>query len=490
MLVLVAGWGITGWVVAAAPAAAADSTLRTLAAARGLRIGSAVSAGALAQEQGYRDKLRYEFNGVTPENAMKWSQVEPAQGQYTWGDADAIVDFAQQNGQTVRGHALVWHNSLPDWLTGGGFTDEQLRASLKQHIETMMTRYAGRVGVWDVVNEAFNEDGTLRPSIWLNRLGSGYIADAFRWARAADPAAKLYINDFNAEWANPKSDALYALVRDLRAQGVPIDGVGFQTHVTTGSALSQLGATLARFAGLGVDVAVTELDVRMPLPADDAKLTTQATVYRRAVDACLAVARCVSLTVWGFTDAHSWVPAAIPGWGAADLLGENLQPKPAYLSVRDALAARDFTGTAVAVYSGRCLDVPNSTTTGGTQLQQYGCNATGAQRFVFSRVGTKTYTIANAQNGLCMTVASASTANGAAVVQSPCAGLAEQRFELYQVAGPDQDYKLAATHSGKCLRAKADSTADSAGIEQWPCQTDPAAPAKQVWRLTGAPGHL
>ncbi|MDM4718622.1 endo-1,4-beta-xylanase [Micromonospora sp. WMMA1363] len=489
-LVLVAGWGTAGWLVVGAPdAVAAESTLRTLAAARGLRIGSAVNAVPLRQEKGYRDKLRYEFNGVTPENAMKWSQVEPVPGQYAWDDADAIVDFAEQSGQMVRGHPLVWHSALPEWLTSGSFTDEQLRAILKQHIEDMTTRYAGRVGAWDVVNEAFNEDGTLRPSIWLDRLGSGYIADAFRWARAADPAAKLYINDFNAEWTNPKSDALYALVRDLRAQGVPVDGVGFQTHVTTNSALSQLKATLARFAGLGIDVAVTELDVRMPLPADDTKLTTQATVYRRAIDACLAVARCVSLTVWGFTDAHSWVPGAVPGWGAADLLDESLQPKPAYTSVHDGLAARDFTGTAVAVQSGRCLDVPNSTATGGVQLQQYGCNSTGAQRFVYNRVGTKTYTITNAQNALCVTVANGSTGNGAAVLQSPCAGLAQQKFELYKVVGSDQDYKLAATHSGKCLRVQDDSTADFARIEQWPCQTDPAAPSKQVWRLTAAPGH-
>nr|WP_187414900.1 endo-1,4-beta-xylanase [Nonomuraea sp. PA05] len=341
-----------------APAAAADTTLRTLAAARGIKIGTAVAAGPLTGEPGYQDKARYEFNSLTPENAMKWSWVEAERDAYTWADPDSVVGFAQANGQAVRGHALVWHNAVPSWVTGGAFTDAQLRDLLKKHVETMTKRYAGRVGVWDVVNEAVAEDGTLRDSFWLRRLGESYIADAFRWARAADPSAKLYINDYNAEWDNAKSDGLYTLVKGLKASGVPIDGVGFQTHATTNSGLTQLAATLQRFAALGLDVAVTELDVRMPLPSDETKLATQATLYERAAKACLAVARCVSLTVWGFTDAHSWVPDALPGWGAATMLDAGLQAKPAYDKVHAALGARDFRSTAVASHSGRCLAVP------------------------------------------------------------------------------------------------------------------------------------
>ncbi len=312
--------------------------LRTLAAARGIGIGTAVAAPALADEPDYAAVLGTEFGSVTPEDAMKWAAVEPVRGQFTWAAADAIVGFATRHGQAVRGHTLVWHRSLPGWLTQGSFTTDELRALLQQHIQTEMSRYAGRVGVWDVVNEAVNDDGTLRHSIWLDRLGPGYIADAFRWAHAADPTAKLYLNDYGAEWTNAKSTALYALVRDLRAQGVPVDGVGFQSHVVLSSELTGLAVTLTRFATLGVDVALTELDVRMPLPADATRLATQALGYGRAVSACLAVPRCVSVSTWGFTDAHSWVPAAFPGQGAADLFDEQLRPKPAYDAVHATLA--------------------------------------------------------------------------------------------------------------------------------------------------------
>jgi endo-1,4-beta-xylanase len=333
--------GATVWIAAhhSASAGTDPTPLRTLAAARGIAVGTAVNATALAQEPAYATKLGAEFSSVTPEDAMKWGAVEPVPGQFNWAPADAVVDFATAHGQAVRGHTLVWYHSLPGWLTSGSFSPEQLRGLLQQHIQAEVGRYAGRVGVWDVVNEAFNDDGTLRHSIWLDALGPGYIADAFRWAHAADPAAKLYLNDYGAEWTNAKSDAIFALVRDLRAQGVPVDGVGFQTHALLTSELTGLTGTLARFTGLGVDVAITELDVRVPLPVDPTKLATQALVYGLAVSACLAVPHCVSVTTWGFTDAHSWIPASFPGQGAADLFDEQLQPKPAYDTVHATLAA-------------------------------------------------------------------------------------------------------------------------------------------------------
>jgi len=307
---------------------------------RGVRIGSAVRTGPLQQDERYRDALRTEFGSVTPEDAMKWARVEPQPGQYRFEAADAVVDFAGRHGQFVRGHTLVWHRSVPSWLTEGGFTAEQVRGILRHHIEVMVSRYAGRVGAWDVVNEAFNEDGTLRGSFWLQRLGPGYIADAFRWAHAADPSAALYLNDFNVEWTAPKSNALHALVRDLRAQGVPVHGVGLQSHVLVTTPFADLARTIRRFADLGVDVALTELDVRMPLPVTAAKLADQAGVYSRGVRACLSVDRCRSITVWGFTDAHSWVPESIPGWGAATVTDETLRHKPAYCAVYQALADR------------------------------------------------------------------------------------------------------------------------------------------------------
>jgi endo-1,4-beta-xylanase len=310
---------------------AAPSTLHELSERTGVTIGSAVDAVALGGEADYRTTLNREFTGVTPENAMKWESVEPRQGEFDWSGADAIVANAVANHQLIRGHTLVWHNQLPAWLTGGAFTDDELRAILRDHITTEVGRYRGTVHAWDVVNEALNDDGTPRPTIWLDRLGPGYIADAFRWAHRADPHAKLYYNDFNLESIGPKSDAALAMVRRLRDEGVPIDGVGFQGHLDIQFGFPHdLAANMRRFTGLGLEVSLTEADVRMPLPATPGKLELQAGFYREMFADCLRVPRCVDFTVWGFTDRHSWVPGTFPGEGAADLFDENLVPKPAY----------------------------------------------------------------------------------------------------------------------------------------------------------------
>jgi endo-1,4-beta-xylanase len=317
----------------------AGPPLRVLAEPRQLAVGTAVNANALADE-GYRTVLGREFNAVTAEQAMKWSTVEPARGEYDRAAADQLVTFAQRHDQRVYGHALVWHKQVPGWVTGGPFSDAETAAVLRAHIMDEVSYFRDRVWAWDVVNEALAQDGSLRDTIWLRRLGPGYIADAFRWARTADPDVQLFINDFGIEGVNPKSDALYALVKGLLAQGVPIDGVGFQVHWTLDPLPRTFTDNLARFAALGLDVAVTELDARMPEPATPERLVRQAEVYGQAIAGCLAVPRCVSFTVWGFTDAYSWVPHAYPGVGSATMFDEKLVPKPAYGAVADALRIR------------------------------------------------------------------------------------------------------------------------------------------------------
>ncbi|MDR7303792.1 endo-1,4-beta-xylanase [Haloactinomyces albus] len=288
-----------------------------------------MAASALTSEDDYRSVLTREFDSMTPENAMKWSVLEPNRGQYNWSGADAIVDYAQQNGKTVRGHTLVWHKQHPDWLNNLSATE--LRSVLKKHITTVVSRYQGKIRAWDVVNEVFTEDGTRRNSIFQQKLGDGWIADAFRWAHQADPSAKLYINDYNTEWRNAKSNALYNLVKSLRQQGVPIEGVGFRTHLSIQYEFPGcFHQNLQRFADLDVDVAITEIDARMATPPTEAKLETQARYFRQAWDACHAVSRCVEFTTWGFTDRHSWVPDTFPGEGAACLYDDSLNPKPAY----------------------------------------------------------------------------------------------------------------------------------------------------------------
>ncbi|MFH8415383.1 endo-1,4-beta-xylanase [Streptomyces collinus] len=350
---LSAGVVLAGSLLLPAPAAhAADTPLRDLAAAKGKVMGTAVTGSKLTGT--YGETAGREFNWLTPGNAMKWGSVEPSRGTYNWAEADGIVDFAETHGQQVRGHTLLWHQQNPGWLASGSWTRDQLGAIVQDHIATEVGRYKGRVAAWDVVNEPFNEDGTYRPTLFHTTLGQDYIAQALTWARAADPGAKLYINDYNVEGVNAKSTALYNLVKSLKERGVPIDGVGLQAHLIVGQVPSTLQQNIQRFADLGVDVAITELDIRMQLPATQAKLTQQAADYKAVTTACVAVARCTGVTVWGFTDSDSWIPDTFPGQGAATPYDENYRPKPAYHAIAEALGGTTTpppTGACTAVYS-------------------------------------------------------------------------------------------------------------------------------------------
>ncbi|MFD8738979.1 endo-1,4-beta-xylanase [Streptomyces sp. NPDC059618] len=349
---LLAGAATVATLLAAGTTAhAAGAPLRDLAAAKGKAIGTAVTGSKLTGT--YADLAGGQFSSLTPGNAMKWGTVEPTRGSYNWAEADQIVAFAQAHNQQVRGHTLVWHSQNPDWLTNGTWTTAELSGLLQDHITTEVTRYKGKLAAWDVVNEPFNEDGTYRSTLWYNGLGSDYIAQALTWAHAADPAAKLYINDYNVEGVNAKSTALYNLVKSLKARGVPIDGVGLQAHLIVGQVPGTLQQNIQRFADLGVDVAVTELDIRMQLPSDSTKLAQQAADYKAVFDACVAVARCYGVTVWGFTDSDSWIPDVFPGYGAATPYDENYAPKPAY----DAIAASLGGGTTTPPPTGGCTAV-------------------------------------------------------------------------------------------------------------------------------------
>jgi endo-1,4-beta-xylanase len=316
-----------------------DDSLRALASRVGLRIGTAVNTDVLATNATYRQITADQFSSVTPENVMKWQVVEPTQGTYDWSAADKLVKFAEAHGQLVRGHTLVWHSQLPTWLTAGTYTSTELRDLLRKHITDEVTHFKGNIWQWDVVNEAFNDDGTMRKTIWLDAMGPSYIADAFRWAHQADPKALLFYNDYNIEGLGPKSDAVYALAKQLRAQGVPIDGIGAQGHLDTKYGFpDRMQQNLQRFADLGLKVALTEVDVRTTVPdtTTPEKLAQNAD-YSQMLEACLLVRACISYTVWGFGDAFSWVPSVFKGEGAADIYDENLQPKASYFALQQTL---------------------------------------------------------------------------------------------------------------------------------------------------------
>ncbi|WP_432103833.1 endo-1,4-beta-xylanase [Streptomyces sp. bgisy091] len=341
---LLAGALALGTALLGGPAVAAspETTLHELASAQGRYFGSATDNSELT-DTAYTAVLGSEFGQITPGNSMKWDTTEPVQGQFKFAKGDVITDFGRQHGQSVRGHTLVWHSQLPSWV--GALPPEQVEPAMVNHITEVATHYRGAVTAWDVVNEPFNEDGTYRTSPFHTAMGSDYIATALRAAHAADPEAKLYLNDYNIEGLGAKSDAMYALVTELLAEGVPLDGVGMQAHLAVQYGFPyEMRANMQRFADLGLDVAVTELDVRMQLPADATKLATQSSYYQRVVEACLAVERCVGVTVWDWTDKYSWVPSTFPGQGAANLYDENLLPKPALAAVRTALGAEDDDG--------------------------------------------------------------------------------------------------------------------------------------------------
>ena len=306
---------------AAAPADAAAGTLGAAAAQKGRIFGAAVGAGHLS-EAAYAQTLDREFNGVTPENEMKWDATEPNPGQFTFGAADTIVNHARAHGQSIRGHTLVWHNQLPGWVNNTT-SGTALLAAMQRHINALMGHWRGQIAYWDVVNEAFNDgSGGLRSSIWSQRIGSTFIEQAFRAARAADPGAKLCYNDFNTDGVNAQSNAVFAMVQDFKNRGVPIDCVGFQSHLSVNQIPGDYQANLQRFANLGVDVQITELDIQ------GSDFTAQAANYRTVVAACLAVSRCNRITTWGVTDKFSWRASGTPL-----LFDGNYNKKPAYNSV-------------------------------------------------------------------------------------------------------------------------------------------------------------
>jgi endo-1,4-beta-xylanase len=340
----------------AAPHSNAKFDRLRAAAPEGFFVGTAVAGGGHHLSQDYPDPFTYDaeyrkilgrqFSSVSPENQMKWDFIHPEKDRYDFGQADAIVEFAEKHGQVVRGHTLLWHSQNPAWLTEGNFSKSQLREILREHITTVVGRYAGRIQQWDVANEIFDDQGRLRTTdnIWIRELGPGIVADAFRWAHEADPKAKLFFNDYNVESVNAKSNSYYALTQALLAQGVPVHGFSVQAHLSTRYGFpGDLETNLRRFDALGLETAVTELDVRMDLPESGTPTAEmeqkQADYYQRALSACLAVDGCNSFTIWGFTDKYSWVPVFFEGEGFANVMTGDFDRKPAFYALRDTLKA-------------------------------------------------------------------------------------------------------------------------------------------------------
>ncbi|WP_229787764.1 endo-1,4-beta-xylanase [Actinokineospora fastidiosa] len=317
---------------AVADDAAVEASATTLAGAAnisGRYFGVAVAAGRLSDST-YTGIIGREFDSVTAENEMKLDATEPNQNQFTFTNADRIVNLALQQGKKVRGHTLAWHSQQPGWMAR--MEGSALRQAMLNHVTRVATYYRGKIHSWDVVNEAFADgsSGARRDSN-LQRTGNDWIEAAFRAARAADPGAKLCYNDYNTDnWSHAKTQAVYRMVQDFKARGVPIDCVGFQAHFNSGNPVpSNYHTTLQNFANLGVDVQITELDI-------EGSGTSQAEQYRGVTQACLAVSRCTGITVWGVRDTDSW-----RSYGTPLLFDGSGNKKAAYHAVLETLNAAD-----------------------------------------------------------------------------------------------------------------------------------------------------
>ncbi|MBP2336022.1 endo-1,4-beta-xylanase [Saccharothrix coeruleofusca] len=449
--------------------ALAGTTLGASAAEKGRYFGAAVAAGKLGDST-YVGILNREFTSITAENEMKMDATEPNQGQFTFGNGDRIVNHALGRGMKVRGHTLTWHQQQPGWMQR--MEGSALRQAMLNHVTRVASYYRGKIYAWDVVNEAFADgnSGARRDSN-LQRTGNDWIEAAFRAARAADPGAKLCYNDYNTDGVNAKSTGIYTMVRDFKARGVPIDCVGFQSHLTN-SAPGDYQANLQRFADLGVDVQITELDISG---------SNQANAYAAVTRACLAVARCTGITVWGIRDSDSWRTGQNP------LLFDNSgNKKAAYTSVLNALNAGsgqpggivDTSAwyTLVNRNSGKALDVYNLATSDGARITQWTRNGGNQQQWQFVDSGDGYYRLKSRHSGKVLDVYNFSTADGANVVQWTDGNGTNQQFRVIDASGY---VRLVNRNSGKAVEVQNAATDDGANIVQY----SDWGGANQQWQL-------
>jgi endo-1,4-beta-xylanase len=330
------------------------------------RMGAAVNQSQFSGEDARGVPIiQAQFNTISPENVLKWESVHPRPNEYAFDVPDRYVAFGEKHGMFVIGHTLVWHSQTPRWVfqddKGAPLDREALLKRMREHIQAVVGRYKGRIGGWDVVNEALNEDGTLRKSAWLTIIGEDYLVKAFEYAHEADPKAELYYNDYSLE--NPaKRDGAVALIRKLQAAGVPVAAIGLQGHDKLDwPTLDQQDAAISAFEKLGIHVNITEFDIDVLPPATgqrtaDVSLSVEAQAklnpYSNGLpdDVQQALARRYAdlfgvflkhrgsvsrITFWGVTDADSWLNNwPVRGRTSYPLLFDRQgRPKPAFAAV-------------------------------------------------------------------------------------------------------------------------------------------------------------
>jgi endo-1,4-beta-xylanase len=322
------------------------NTMRDLAERNNIFIGAAVYTYHLDNPQ-HAEILSREFNMLTPEHEAKACMVEWGPGQYDFRNFDRLMAFAEERDMVVRGHALLWDECMPEWITSGQFTREEAIGHLRDYIMTVVGRYKGRIQYWDVVNEGVADPGVeLRDTAWRRLIGDDYIELAFQFAHEADPDARLFYNDYSIEPMNAKSNAVYSLLRDLLERDVPIHGIGFQAHfVMFGIDTPSMAQNMRRFGELGLEVHITELDIRFDGAPNESILQRQAAEYRDVLETCLDSEYCTAFVTWGVSDRYTWLRGSNLGFynnpEVAPLLwDDDYEPKPAYFALLDVLRSR------------------------------------------------------------------------------------------------------------------------------------------------------
>jgi endo-1,4-beta-xylanase len=321
-----------------------SSSLKETAQSKDKSIGVAISSHNMKNSESYKELIRKEFNILVPEYEMKFDFLRPSQDSYQFASLDEMAKLARDNQMKMRGHTFVWFRGIPKWLLEKNYSSKELELILTEHITKVMTHfkthYPGLITSWDIVNESILENGEFRPLVW-SKIGKhpyDHIRLAYATARKADPEAKLFYNDWHNHDLSVLSNASFELVKRLKNEGL-VDGVGFQLHVNAESPpkMDELKKNFDRYTELGLEIHLTELDVRVPTNdkgvASSEWLEKQAKIYKDIVALCTSYKPCTTIVVWGLSDKYSWVPHYYSQSGAAHIFDENYKKKPAYKAV-------------------------------------------------------------------------------------------------------------------------------------------------------------
>ena len=304
-------------------------------------MGAALNVSLMKNNTKYNGVVTKEYNSITAENAMKFGALHPAQNTYNWTDAEYLVDYAQSNGKRIHGHTLVWHQSLPTWVTNFVGDSTAWENLLKTHIQTVVRHFKGKVTSWDVVNEDFEDTGVPRNSIWRKNLGNDYVARCFKYAYEADSTALLFYNDYGHEYSSAKRTAITNLITNLKSRGIPIHGIGMQFHMTYTQTDANINTAISSAVATGLKIHLSELDIRLNSDKTKTSLTAtlaaeQAAKYKFVIQAYKSIvpaSQQFGITTWNVGDADSWIPSwqGAPDWPLP--FDANYLRKPAYKAI-------------------------------------------------------------------------------------------------------------------------------------------------------------